>query len=195
MKSTFLQCLFPNGLMVSEEIKRKQKNPFVIPLCLFLFVCEIPTDENTFLINVVLIAPCVFREEQSSMLTPLLLLFLFWYNKPPIHGIVTPYPWYFEHLPMVYHSTYPWYIEPSTHGILIPYPWYIEPSTNGRLIPLSMVFWHLLMVYRSPYQWYFDPPIYGILPVLSLIYWPPYQWYVGPLSIVFWPLPMEYRTR
>ena len=154
----------------------------MIPLCLFLFVCEIPTDENTFLINVVLIAPCVFREEQSSMLTPLLLLFLFWYNKPPIHGIVTPYPWYFEHLPMVYHSTYPWYIEPSTHDILIPYPWYIEPSTNGILSPLPWIhpqihgIWHLPMVYRTPTN--------GILIPLSMVFCPileyPYPWYFNP---------------
>jgi hypothetical protein len=29
--------------------------------------------------------------------------------RPPIHGILTPYPWYFDPLPMVHRPPYPWY--------------------------------------------------------------------------------------
>jgi hypothetical protein len=34
---------------------------------------------------------------------------------PPTHGISTPYPWYFDSLPMVFWLPYPWYFYP-------PYP-------------------------------------------------------------------------
>jgi hypothetical protein len=57
----------------------------------------------------------------------------------------TPYPWYFDPLPMVYQPHYPWYFDPTTHGI-----------SN----PLSMLYW-------PPYPWYIEPP--------SMVFWPPWS--------------------
>ena len=82
-----------------------------------LFVCVIPIDENTFLIIVVLIAPCVFREEQMPHVDTFGALVFFggisnpypWYFNPPTHDNLTP-------LPMVYKCAYPWYFDPV--------PWY-----------------------------------------------------------------------
>ena len=71
-----------------------------------------------------------------------------WYIDPPTHGIwpptndiLTPYPWHFNPLPMLYRPPYPWYIDPPIHGILTPLP----------------------MVYRTPYPWNFDPSAYLLI--------------------------------
>ena len=120
---------------------------------------------------------------------------------PSTHGILTPYPWNIDPLPMVYRT--------PTHGILTPYQWYIDLHTHGISMPLPMV-------YRPPYPSYIDslnhgistplpmvyqPPNHGILTpypwyidFLPMEYRPPYPWYIEPLSMVYWlPLPMEYR--
>ena len=41
--------------------------------------------------------------------------------------VYDPPPMVCRPLPMLYRALYPWYIEPPTHGILIPYLWYIDP--------------------------------------------------------------------
>ena len=53
---------------------------------------------------------------------------------PPIHGILTPYPWYIDPLPMVFYAlsmvyqpSYLWYIDPLPMVYRPPYPWYIDP--------------------------------------------------------------------
>jgi hypothetical protein len=52
--------------------------------------------------------------------------------QPPTHGILTPYPWYINPLPMVYRPPYPWYIDPN--------PWYFDPLPHGISTPLPMVY-------------------------------------------------------
>ena len=129
-----------------------------------------------------------------------------WY--PPIynmltttHGIMTPYPWYIEPLPLVFwppnpfHIEHQWYIEPPIHGLsnLLPivfwprYIWHIEPSSHGILSPLPMIFW-------LQYPWHIEPPIHGMLTpylwyieILSMVFWPTFPWYSEPLYMVFWP--------
>ena len=65
-----------------------------------------------------------------------------WYFDPSIHGIFIPYPWHINPLPMVVQPDYPWYFEPSAHGILNPFL-YFAPI-HAILTHLSMVFCSLL---------------------------------------------------
>ena len=151
--------------MVSEEIKKKKKKKtFLIPLFLLLFVCEISIDENTFLINLILIAHCFQRRTDPHVDTfgilvsflvyrgPLPMIFWHhysWYINKPIHGILIPYPCYFDTI---------------IHGIVTPYPWYI--------VPLPMVFWPPIHGILTPYPWYVNP--------LPMVGWFPYPWYFEP---------------
>ena len=162
----------------------------MIPLCLMLFMCVIPIDENTFLIIVFWLPP---REDQMPHVDTFGALVFFWSN---------PYPWYFDPpthdnltpLPMVYKCAYPWYFDPTMvyrthfnplsmlfwphdHGILTPHPWYFDS--------LPMVGWSL-------YPWYFDPYPRYVEPD-NHVFWPPTHGISNPLTIVFWPLPMVYR--
>ena len=81
--------------------------------------------------------------------------------RPPIHGILTPYTWYFEPLTHCISIPYPWYFDSTSHGILHPYPWYINPYP-----------W-----YFDSYTWYIEPPTHSILT--------PYPWYLTPLTLVY----------
>ena len=158
MKSTFLQCLFPNGLMVSEEIKRKQKKN-ICDTFVPLSFCVWNSYWRKYIPNKCS-SDCTlcFQRRTELHVDTLLLLFLFWYNKPPIHGIVTPYPWYFD---------------TPTHGISIP---------------ISMVFVPLSMEYLTLYQpMVFWPPNHGISNPLPMFFCPPYPWYIHPQSMVIWP--------
>jgi hypothetical protein len=49
-------------------------------------VCEIPIEEKTFLINLVLIAPVFSEKNKSPILTPLGLLFTSWVRAQDIIG-------------------------------------------------------------------------------------------------------------
>jgi hypothetical protein len=93
---------------------------------------------------------------------------IFW---PPIHGILTPYPWYIElstngilsTLSIVFWTPYPWFMTPLSMVFWPPYPWYIEPSTNYILTPPT----HGILNppnhgISNPYRWYIEPPTHEI---------------------------------
>jgi hypothetical protein len=119
-----------------------------------------------------------------------------WYTshvtyRPPIHGILTPYPWYEDplthgvltHLLMVFWSPLPMLYWPPINGILNPYPWYTTHLPMVFRPHYPWYFEHLPMVYRPPYPWYFDTPIHGILTTSpSIVFWPPYPWYIDNLT-------------
>ena len=89
----------------------------------------------------------------------------------------SPYPWYFDHLPMVLWPPIQGILTTAFHDILIPYPWYFNPLTHSILNPMPMLFWH-------PGPWCNKHPIHGILN--------PYPWNINPLPMVFWPLYPRY---
>ena len=136
---------------------------------------------------------------------------------PPTHGIFTPYPWYIEHLSMVFWPHYPWYLDTPTNGILTPLPigyrtthgisnnlpmvfWsssqsLIEPLIHGILISVLLVFWPF-------YRWHIKPTIHGILDPPPMVFWLPTHGisnllsmvYRTPYPLYFDPLPIAYRT-
>ena len=96
---------------------------------------------------------------------------------PKVSKYWSPYPWYFDHLPVVFWPPIHGILTPTFHDILIPYPWYFNPLTHGILNPMPMLFWH-------PGQWCNKHPIHGILN--------PYPWHIDPLPMVCWPLYPRY---
>ena len=92
-----------------------------------------------------------------------------WKFDPLIHGIYTPYSWYFYPVLMVFLPPYPWHIITPFHGIFPPWP--------RVFCPLSMVYWlpyPWYIAFWPPYPWYTNFPTYGISK--------PLLWYYEPLS-------------
>jgi hypothetical protein len=94
-----------------------------------------------------------------------------------MHGIFTPYAWYFYPLPIVYRS-------PNRGIFYLP--------LHGILIPLPMVYRTPYPWYVDPYTWYFDPSTHGIANPLPMVCRPPINDILTPLYKKCLPLSLVY---
>lgn len=105
---------------------------------------------------------------------------------PRIHGLSTPYPWYFHppihdllillHMvcltPNSVYFDFPIHAVSTLHMVFRPCnPCYI-------VIPTHCILFLLNMVYRIP--------THDIFTSISMIFWPIYTWYIDPQPMVVW---------
>ena len=85
----------------------------------------------------------------------------------------TPFPWFFDFLPMDYWIPYPWYFDPPTHWISSPLTWTFAPLVHGLPNPLSMVFRTPTHGISNPSPWYIESSTHGTSNPLFMVYGTP----------------------